>query len=498
MKKPNHSDDGGTQNYDPETGKYLKDSDPKALSKEEPPKKLKDPNCNPLDDSPTSGEWKADAPIGFSEAPEPIEWDEAFEGESNRPSKGALDMIAEGNREQLDEAERTMGPARKALYDVYGQMFGLDPRAMKRATDGEIKELERAFRKKGEVESGYPARKEFIKSEYDRLRAEIKELTAKYAGPVSGGGVPNGGMVVSSFRNDWERKRFYDAIPEVRKNLGDEAADDLKLAERKLFAASNLVDEYVELSTEEKTQPWLDVIERFKDPASLYTKERKDNALWCKSLEESVKELGGFARECLNKMDYRESEAVHKYTLEGSRSINMPLVNSRPESFNPDEGSYDGYVKETARRMKLITSALDKCRSKRDMWLQRMVKDDMNFGGLFLDDLIKDPQGAVGQSFVNHGFMSCGAAKGTGNFFARPITLNIYCPKGTSMAYIVNNSSMGDSENEMLINRGYTYVIRKVEIKDGHAFVDLDLQLGTDRYRLSDESALKKYEKLLK
>lgn len=490
MKKPNHSNGKETQNYDPETGKYLKDSESKG-------KKFEDPLGDIFDKLPGKA-WKTDAHINFSEEPEPIEWDEDFEGESNKPSKGALDMIAEGNEEQLREAERSMAPARKALYDVYGQMFDLDPRVMKRATDGEIEQLEQAFRKKGEIENEYPAKKEWIKSEYDKLVAEIKKMTAKYAGQVSGGGVPNGGMTVSSFRNDWERKRFYDAIPEVRKNIGDEAADNLALAGRKLFTASNLVDEYNDMSAEEKTQPWLDVIERFKDPASLYTKERKDKALWCKSFEESHKELGDFAKECLSNMDYPERDAVYQYTLEGSRSINMPLLNSRPGSFNPDEGSYDGYVKETAKRMKLITSALDKCHSKRDMWLQRMVKADMNFGGLFLDDLVKDPQGAVGQSFVNHAFMSCGAAKGTGAFFARPITLNIYCPKGTSMAYIVNNSSMGDSENEMLINRGYTYVIRKVEIKDGHAFVDLDLQLGTDRYRLSDESALKKYEKLLK
>ncbi|MBR3979795.1 MAG: hypothetical protein IKJ98_01385 [Bacteroidales bacterium] len=64
----------------------------------------------------------------------------------------------------------------------------------------------------------------------------------------------------------------------------------------------------------------------------------------------------------------------------------------------------------------------------------------------------------VGKIVKDTGFVSCGAAKGTG---FNGYILNIYCPKGTKMLYI-NGRSHYAHENEILLQRSTSFRITKV------------------------------------
>ncbi len=77
----------------------------------------------------------------------------------------------------------------------------------------------------------------------------------------------------------------------------------------------------------------------------------------------------------------------------------------------------------------------------------------------------------VGKTLTDTGFMSCGAAKGTG--FGGNI-LNIYCPRGTKMLYIDGRSAYA-SENEMLIQRNTRFRVTKVEKKGLRYYIDIEV-----------------------
>ena len=83
-------------------------------------------------------------------------------------------------------------------------------------------------------------------------------------------------------------------------------------------------------------------------------------------------------------------------------------------------------------------------------------------------------------------FFSAGAAKNTG-MPNRPIILNVYCPKGTKGLYVESISHYA-GENEMILQRGYTYKITDVEKdSDGKIFVGCEVVLGSDKDKYTHE-----------
>lgn len=98
--------------------------------------------------------------------------------------------------------------------------------------------------------------------------------------------------------------------------------------------------------------------------------------------------------------------------------------------------------------------------------------------------------GFVGKEVVDHGFVSCGTAKGTG---FSGTTLNIYCPKGTKMIYAEPFSRFnGDScsswnlwngtekysfghEFETIIQRGTKFRVTKAYVEYGHLYLDVEV-----------------------
>lgn len=491
MKKPNHSNDNSEQNYDPDTGKYIKDSDAKS--------KLVNPDGDLFDDLP--GDGKTGVLPGNPEKPnEPEESEEeedAFEGgepdwddffmQMALPPKEVLKEIEDSkrNKEFIAVDSASMGSKQEYAYEIYGELYDLDPQRVAKASDDEIDALMGAIHLKESSDAKGKKIAE-LSEKASKLAEGIKESTygvwKSFPYGIAPEDFPN---VVHSLQAkiDW-----------LAENKGPESAEKLKglgLSVADYISAKAGLD-----AIGEQKDTWSETIGKFQDPTALYSQKRKDKAVWCKSLSESIARFGAWENKCFAKMTKEEADAVEAYTGSGYSSINKPL------NAAPHKSAY-GYAKDYLvdhifNRMKLMTSAIDKCKSEEDVWVQRGVDTNMVFGGMMIGDLLADPEKAVGQTFVNHAFMSCGAAKGTG-FDSKPIILNIYCPKGTSMVYVGNEHSSYKKghENEMLINRGYAFIIRKVAKKGGKAYVDVDLQAGSNRYRMSDENALEKYKKNL-
>lgn len=222
------------------------------------------------------------------------------------------------------------------------------------------------------------------------------------------------------------------------------------------------------------------LLEEYENPDDVYSQKRKDNAVWCKSIAESKKKFTGVEK--IKSITKTEKEALISYTGSYS-SINNPLRGIGYEYSNMNPEKKGQFIK----KVKAMTSAIDKCKLGFDAWVQRGTNQINLPGGGKLDYNISSGKlaGLVGTSFKDHGFVSAGAAKGTG-FSTKGIIMNIYCPKGTKGAYVENISEY-DNENEIILQRGYTYNITKVERKDGQIYIDCDVVLDSDEDKYNDE-----------
>lgn len=480
MKKPNHSNDNSGQNYDPDTGKYIKDSDGDLF-----------------DDLPGDGKTGVlpESPKEPDEPEEPEEEEDAFEGgnpdwddffsQMALPPQEVLKEIEESkrNKEFVAVDSSSLGTKQESAFKVYGELYDLDPQRIAKASDDEIDALIDAIHLKESADEKGKKTAE-LSDKAQSLFDSIKYPTAGIWKSFPYGITPEDFPKVEhslQAKIDW--------LTENKGSVGALEASQLQDLPKKV-AEYNSVKAELDAIGEQK-DVWSEAIGKFQDPTALYSQSRKNSAIWCKSVEESHKAFGAWEKKCFASMTPDEADAVVAYTGSGYSSINKPLNSS----FHKSAYGYskDYLVNHIFGRMKLMTSALDKCKSEKDVWVQRGVDNNMVFGGMTIGDLLADPEKAIGQSFVNHAFMSCGAAKSTG-FSEKPIILNIYCPKGTSMAYVGKSHSAYQHENEMIINRGYAFVIKKVEKKGGVAYVDVDLQAGSNHYRLSDEKALEKYK----
>ena len=78
------------------------------------------------------------------------------------------------------------------------------------------------------------------------------------------------------------------------------------------------------------------------------------------------------------------------------------------------------------------------------------------------------------------------------------IILNVYCPKGTKGLYVESISQFA-GENEMILQRGYTYRITKTEKNsNGRIFVDCEVVLGSDKDKYTHEQLVDVANKYIK
>ncbi|MCD8201932.1 MAG: ADP-ribosyltransferase [Clostridia bacterium] len=229
---------------------------------------------------------------------------------------------------------------------------------------------------------------------------------------------------------------------------------------------------------------------------SAFTKERKDNAIWCKSKAESVEKFKGMADKLFSNATNNELRAVGDYAktsywataaLSGYDDKDMMAISYK--GIGNNDAIYDD--KKLRKSIDTLTKLIAKSSLENDTWLKRGVTDRGFERTLGVEKLSMDEiQNMIKEGKVLHmpGFCSCGASKDTG--FNRNVILNIYCPKGTKAAYIAPNAYAthhnyrgGDftaadihDENEMLLQRDTYFKITKCK-KDtnGKWFIDLEV-----------------------
>lgn len=215
--------------------------------------------------------------------------------------------------------------------------------------------------------------------------------------------------------------------------------------------------------------------ESFDD--SIFTKEKRDNAVWHKTAKEADDYFHENAVEFWTKVTQQEKEALWGYTA-GSGYITEPL-RAIPGHYY----YYSSKFRKTENHIQWLTDALHKQHLKDDTWLKR-DSDPWNIDYIFKIDLSKykkDPSALVGKVGLEDSFQSCGSCRET-RFTAtgpKKVIMNLYCPKGTPAAYAQPWSSCGTygqswdgikkanpeswSENEVLLQRGAKMRITKAE-----------------------------------
>jgi len=247
--------------------------------------------------------------------------------------------------------------------------------------------------------------------------------------------------------------------------------------------------------------------DKFKDINSAYSKARKDKAVWInqKWMKEhpefddgtvygtAIKYFGPKFEKMWNNMTTAERNQLIDYTGGGFSKYNKPLRGLA-------HSGWSGFGFSTA--ITNLTNAIDKCTWEEDIWVQRGISDANMFklpGSNKLRSLFSmtpsELQSLVGNSFKENGFYSAGAGKGTG-FSHGNVILNTYCPKGTKMAYMNTKGHYAyGSENEMILQRGYSYRITKVEKKGSKFYIDCEVILGSDSDKITDVDELEKIGK---
>lgn len=218
--------------------------------------------------------------------------------------------------------------------------------------------------------------------------------------------------------------------------------------------------------------------------ADAYSQARKDAAVWAKDTKEADDVLRAKCGEVWRNATTEEKNAIFGYT------------SSYHNIYEPLRGlTYYGSAADTQLgldRIPLMESIIDKSYYDKDIWLQRgggMV--ELKKYGLSNYAYASDSEimALVGKEGTEGAFTSAGVAKGKG--FGGKVITNIYAPRGTKMMYAEPYSAFGDgagrtwdgiakqtsfgSESEIILQRGTTYRITKVEKKGSTWYIDVEV-----------------------
>lgn len=243
-----------------------------------------------------------------------------------------------------------------------------------------------------------------------------------------------------------------------------------------------------------------------KVPGAAFTQDRKDAALWAKSVKQADDKIRDVSGNVWQKSSSTERFAIYDYTR-GSGKFNRPLAGfEKPYAewgtgwepkWNKGVGNvwidYEGAGDE----IRHMTNMISESSYDFDMWLQHGCQPSTieSFLGLApntFENMSHDElQQFVGRSNRRHSFMSCGVSKGSG-FSSSPVIVNVYAPEGTNMMYAEPFSAFGQGgglnwdgvqkqssfgyEAEMIIQRGASYEITKIEkASNGMIYIDMDV-----------------------
>ena len=228
-----------------------------------------------------------------------------------------------------------------------------------------------------------------------------------------------------------------------------------------------------------------------------FTQERKDAAMWAKTTKEADAQLRSVCGDVWQAAKQAERRAIYDYTS-GSGKFNRPLSGfqgSWGQYNNKGVGMVDLNYEGAFKEIQDMTDIISKSSYDFDVWLQR------GCGTEAIESFLHLPNGTLGrmtheqlQQFLGrdgriYSFTSTGVAKGKG--FSGNVIMNIYAPKGTQMMYAEPFSAFGNGggkswdgispqstfgyESEMIIQRGASYTITKIEKSGGTIFIDVEV-----------------------
>lgn len=228
-----------------------------------------------------------------------------------------------------------------------------------------------------------------------------------------------------------------------------------------------------------------------------FTQERKDAAMWAKSTKEADAQLRSVCGDVWQAAKQAERRAIYDYTS-GSGKFNRPLSGfqgSWGQYNNKGVGMVDLNYEGAFKEIQDMTDIISKSSYDFDVWLQR------GCGTEAIESFLHLPNGTLGrmtheqlQQFLGrdgriYSFTSTGVAKGKG--FSGNVIMNIYAPKGTQMMYAEPFSAFGNGggkswdgispqstfgyESEMIIQRGASYTITKIEKSGSTIFIDVEV-----------------------
>ena len=255
-----------------------------------------------------------------------------------------------------------------------------------------------------------------------------------------------------------------------------------------------------------------EVIKRYGLEDDKFSQARKNAAYWFTDKNGSTKGADGVLRKKAGEVWMGATEREKDYIYEYTRSYhkyNEPLrgIEYGTNKFlgvgnvdMDDIGVSTGYGFEKGQikqEISDITSIIEKSSYDFDIWVQRGCRRsgmDKFFGIDMSDfDLPEDELAAklIGTTPTEYAFMSTGVAKGKGLNTSGGILLNVYAPSGTKMMYIEPISHFGNGagrswdgiasqssfgyEAEVLVQRGTTFRVIKVEKSGGTIFIDMEV-----------------------
>jgi hypothetical protein len=218
--------------------------------------------------------------------------------------------------------------------------------------------------------------------------------------------------------------------------------------------------------------------------ADAYSQARKEAAVWAKNTKDADDVLRAKCGEVWRNATDEEKNAIFGYTS-SYHNINEPLRGL----------TYYGSAADTQLgldRIPLMESIINKSYYDKDIWLQRgggMV--ELKKFGLSNYAYATDAEimALVGKEGTEGAFTSAGVAKGKG--LGGNVITNIYAPRGTKMMYAEPYSSFGNgsgrswdgiakqstfgSESEIILQRGTTFRVTKVEKSGNTWYIDVEV-----------------------
>ena len=218
--------------------------------------------------------------------------------------------------------------------------------------------------------------------------------------------------------------------------------------------------------------------------ADAYSQARKDAAVWAKNTKDADDVLREKCGEVWRNATDEEKNAIFGYTS-SYHNINEPLRGL----------TYYGSAADTQLgldRIPLMESIINKSYYDKDIWLQRgggMVELKKYGLSNYASATDAEIMALVGKEGTEGAFTSAGVAKGKG--LGGDVITNIYAPRGTKMMYAEPYSSFGNgsgrswdgiakqstfgSESEIILQRGTTFRVTKVEKSGNTWYIDVEV-----------------------